>query len=154
MEENANIQRNRTYRYVIEHLKAKLAKNNITLKEISDTLNLDEKLIYALMDEEVINAINKLFITFNVQMRTYNKKFYKYTIIKRGTNYFVRRNIAPLSYMHYSLSTNEFSKFHLRTNRKAKKLSVSRIEKQLILNEMRDALKEYFKNNPPDTHFV
>jgi hypothetical protein len=154
MDEKATKKVNRTYRFAFEELKRKLAEHNITLREISDTINVDEKLISALFDDDIINVINKLLITFEVPIRTYKKTFRKYDIIKRGVNYFVRRNVAPLSYIHFSLATSEFSRFHIRTNRKAKKISVSRIEKQLILNEMRDALKEYFKNNPPDTHFV
>jgi hypothetical protein len=153
MKEQLKYKSDRTYVFLISELKRKLAENNITLKELADTLNTDEKLISALFDKDIIDVINKMLITFNIPIRTYKKSFSTYKVLKRNSNYFIKRQVTPLAYIHWDGATQSFDKFHLRKKRGNRKF-ISRIEKQLILNEMRDALKEYFKNNPPDTHFV
>lgn len=127
---------------LINQVKVRIAENNLTMKELSDNVPVDEELLRILLDDSngIVQALSDLTSFMKIKITgTRRNKFNTHRIVENGDQVKISRILHPRCSIIYDKVSKNFYKF----KHKNKEGRFSNHLKQLIINEMASEYEKY-----------
>jgi len=128
---------------VFKAVKERLINNNLSLKEISDSMGVSEEILDIFFDESnnVVSDLSNL-IAFSKTVLTFRQYQFRPFIITEEKEYIkITKTLVPKCSVYYSKISEEFYRFYTPHQK-----NLTEEAKQVALNEMHDKIKEYIGN--------